>query len=114
MQSFEYIEIKPSIYLMKIDGNLQGGNQAMEFSETLIDLINQKPKALLIDLSGIQIINSSGIGMIVNGFNTFKQNGSDFLLINLHEKVKKLLEITHLDQVFKIFKNLDEALNEYK
>ncbi len=114
MDNFEFNEIQPSIFLMKIDGNLQGGSQAMEFSEKLIDLLKFKPKVLIVDLSNIKLINSSGIGMLVNGFNSLKQHNIDFVLINLTLKIQNLLEMTHLNKVLKIRNNLDEALNEYK
>jgi anti-sigma B factor antagonist len=59
-------------------------------------------------------MNSSGLGMLVSGISTLKKHNISMLLANLPEKISALLQITHLDKVFKVYPNVEVALENCK
>ena len=88
----------------------------IEFSKTpylrtnLIALLEeQKPKRLIIDLSHVPYMDSSGIATIVEVLQWQRRDGNSLVLIGLQDKVYSMLEITRLDQLFTIADNLDAA-----
>lgn len=103
-------KLENNIALISIGENLVGGNEALKFSNTLIDLVKQNYKTIILDLQKVKIINSSGIGMLVSGLTTLKKNNASLILIKMPDKIQSLLKMTHLDQVFTTYSNLDEAL----
>jgi anti-sigma B factor antagonist len=87
-----------------------GGNEALNFSSKLIELNRNKVKNVIIDLQNVKMINSSGIGMLVSGLTTLRKNDANMILVGLTDKIKSIMKMTHLDQVFSSFENIEDAL----
>ena len=104
-------EIKPNFYSIALNENVQGGSDALDFSSVLYNLIDKKAVCIIIDLQNVELMNSSGLGMLVSGFKTLKQNDINMCLMNLTEKIRNLLEMTHLNQVFITYQSIEEAIN---
>ena len=54
---------------------------------------------VLADLSGVDAIDSSGLGSVLGTYVSAKNDGCDLVLINIHPRVKDLLDITKLTSV---------------
>lgn len=103
-------EIKNQIFQITLGDNIQGGNDALNFSAKLMELCQNNAKTVIIDLSNVKMMNSTGIGMLVSGLTTLKKNNASLILVNIPEKIQSLLKMTHLDQVFITYPNIEEAL----
>jgi len=57
---------------------------------------------LLADLSGVDAIDSSGLGSVLGTYVSAKNDGCDLVLINIHPRVKDLLDITKLTSVLAV------------
>jgi anti-sigma B factor antagonist len=79
-------------------------------SASLAALINQKPKNLVVDLSKVSYIDSSGLAVLIEGMQNVKAYGGKFALAGLQENVRPIFEIARLDQVFRIFPDAEAAL----
>ena len=115
MSSYTYkiIEGKPQIASIELNEQVLGGNDALEFSATLYELFDNKLSCIIIDLSKVQVMNSSGLGMMVSGLSSLRKNNIQMALVSVPPKVMSLLEMTHLDKVFQIYKNLQEVYEKY-
>ena len=67
-------------------------------------------KSILVDLSEVTTIDSSGIGELVSAYTTVTNKGKQLALLNLPRKVEDLLQITQLHTVFNIHDSEDEAI----
>ena len=76
-----------------------GGPDALAFNDAVRTLSTQC-KHIIIDCSQVQIMNSSGLGMLVSAQTTMKQVGGFCSLNNVPEQVRKLLEMTRLLPLF--------------
>jgi len=85
-------------------------NHSPSFHESLVDLSHENPKRLIVDLSQVAYIDSSGVGALVEVFRRLKRNGSTMVLVAPSERVSSVLEITKLDQFFTIAATEQEAL----
>ena len=63
-------------------------------------LREQKSHGVIIDLSDVPYIDSAGIGVLVNGMVSCKNNGRTLVLTGVAERVMSVLKITRVDQLF--------------
>jgi anti-sigma B factor antagonist len=77
---------------------------------TLGSMINRKPKKLVVDLSQVSYIDSSGLAVLIEAMQNVERYGGKFHLAGLQDGVKPIFEIARLDQVFRIFSDADAAL----
>ncbi len=73
----------------------------------ILDSIN-KNENLLIDLSGVEYIDSSGVASLVEGFQNARSRMLDFALLGLSDSAMQVLQLSRLDTVFKIYDSLDD------
>ena len=73
-------------------------------------MIEQKPQRLVVDLSKVTYIDSSGLAVLIEGMQNVEAYGGKFILAGIQENVKPIFEIARLDQVFIIFPHVDAAL----
>ncbi|WP_169569001.1 STAS domain-containing protein [Sneathiella limimaris] len=69
----------------------------------LLDLLNDKKyKSCLIDLSGLESIDSAGLGMLMIARETADKTGAKLQLLKPAGQVKRLLEISEIDKIITI------------
>lgn len=88
-------------------GRITLGEGASAFRDLIRDLANKGGQKILLNLSEVSYIDSSGIGELVSGFTTITNHGGVLKLVGLSKRVKDLLQITKLYTVFEVFD--DEA-----
>ena len=59
--------------ILELKGNVMGGDDTKLFNEHLRKLIDDDKKNIVIDLSGVKFMNSSGLGMLIGGLTTLKK-----------------------------------------
>ena len=77
---------------------------------SLNTMIRKKPKQLVVDLSRVTYIDSAGLAALIQGMQSVEAYGGKFALAGLQETVRSIFEISRLDQVFRIFPDVDAAL----
>ncbi len=70
----------------------------------------KKMKHVMVDLSNVDYIDSSGVASLVEGFQYARTNDLEFGLIGVSEAAMSVLRLARLDQVFRIYGSLDERL----
>ncbi len=80
--------------------------------EELSNLIDAEHTDLVVDLTGVSFMDSTGLGVLVGALKKVRTIGGDLRLVIDSEKILKVFRITALTQVFTIHPTLDEALAE--
>ncbi len=101
---------KYSAVVIELKGNVMGGPDTQEFSDLVHKLLDEGKKNIVVDLSGVKFMNSSGLGMLISGYTTIKNGGGKFAIAGATEKINSLLVITKLITIFDSFKTVDEAV----
>jgi anti-sigma B factor antagonist len=83
-------------------GRITLGEGASAFRDLIRDLSTKGDKKLVLNLSEVSYIDSSGIGELVSGFTTVTNHGGQLKLVGLSKRVKDLLQITKLYTVFEV------------
>ncbi len=68
-----------------------------------------KPLRLIIDLSAVPYMDSSGVATLVEAMQIARRNGSKLVLSGLQVKVRSIFEIARLDMIFTIVDSVEEA-----
>jgi len=112
------MKIKPvekyNAVVFEMVGNMMGGPEAAEFSELLHQFVQEGKKNIIVDLSEVKFMNSSGLGMLISGLTTMKKEGGNLKLANVTDKIHSLLLITKLVTIFESYDSLDEAIKSYQ
>ncbi|HOJ17089.1 MAG: STAS domain-containing protein [Ignavibacteriales bacterium] len=99
--------------ILELKGNVMGGPEAIEFSDSLKKLISEGKKNLILDLSEVKFMNSSGLGMMISGLTTVKKEGGMLKLACVAEKIQSLLMITKLITIFETYDTIEEAIKSF-
>lgn len=78
--------------------------------EELASLIDAENTDILVNLTGVRFMDSTGLGVLVGALKKVRTVGGDLQLVIDQEKILKVFRITALTQVFTIHSSLDEAL----
>lgn len=107
------IEEKSDLALIHISGHALGGPDGAVLHEKLHLLKDKGLKNVVVNLSDVGFMNSSGLGMLISGMTTLRNAGGDLRLSALPEKVRTLLVVTKLSTVFKVFDTDDDAMASF-
>ncbi len=83
---------------------------APQFKEAVNKMVDSGEKHLLIDMSGVRYMDSSGFGTLLSVMKRLKPNGGSINLINVSGPIDRILKITRLNQVFATYASVDEAI----
>jgi anti-sigma B factor antagonist len=88
-----------------------------EGSSLLRDLVRENlgkgRKKIVMNLAGVNYIDSTGLGELVSGFRLVKSEGGELKLLNLNKKVTDILQITKLYAVFDIHTQEAQAVTSF-
>ena len=101
------------VMVIEPKGKIMGGPESTELHDLLHDLIDQGKKSVVIDLSKVDWMNSTGLGLLISGLTTLRKSGGELKLANVTDKIQSLLTITKLVTIFKSFDTVDEAIKSF-
>ncbi|HUI75141.1 MAG TPA: STAS domain-containing protein [Candidatus Acidoferrum sp.] len=76
-------------------------------------LVREKRNCILLNLSGLDYLDSSGVGELVRNYLTVIKSGGEMKVVGLSSKIEEILKITQLYKVFPEFPDEDAALRSF-
>jgi len=95
--------------VIEVEGDIDL-HRSPRFQKGILSVLNDKPGKVVLDLSGVPYMDSSGVASMVKLLSRTRERGIGLKLANTSTKVKSILEITSLDTVFELTDSLDDAL----
>jgi anti-sigma B factor antagonist len=83
---------------------------APELHALLADLVGQGPETLVIDMSAVSFIDSSGLGVLVSAEKDMRMTGHGLRLVAPQPQIERLLEMTGLNEVFTVVSSMSDAV----
>jgi len=80
---------------------------------SIAQLLKEGRKLILLNLSGLAYLDSSGIGDLVQAYMSVIKRGGEMKVVGLSDKVEEILKITQLYQVFQEFQDERSALQSF-
>ena len=84
---------------------------APRLREKLVELVSQGKQQIVVDLEGVDFLDSTGLGVLVGGLKRLRSHEGDLSLVCTRQRILKVFEITGLTKVFSIFDSVDEAVS---
>jgi anti-sigma B factor antagonist len=97
---------------LTFQGDLLGIGDTLELMDQINEKINSGILKSIIDMKDVRYMNSSGIGILITIYTKFKNRNGNAVIINASEQIVKLLNMTKLNTVIKIFADEKEALSK--
>lgn len=82
---------------------------AASFQEALGEAIAAEPAGIVVDLSAVTFMDSTGMGALVRARRRADEHGRSVALVGATAGVRRILDLTGLDRVFVLHESLDDA-----
>ena len=101
------------VEIIKLEGKITIGAGDSQLREVIGNALSAGKTNLLLDMSGVTTIDSSGIGELVGSYTTVTNRSGKLKLLHLPAKLNELLHVTQLITVFEVYENEAEALSSF-
>jgi len=101
------------IVVVDCSGRIVFGEESADLRDTVKMVITQT-KRIVLNLSGVNYIDSGGLGTLVALYTTARNNGGWIKLANLTPRVGDLLQVTKLLTVFDVYDSEQKALDSFR
>lgn len=102
-----------SVMILDVTGEITLGESAAQLSAELSKLLAEKQvECVVLDLENINYMDSTGLGEVVGYLSRFQDSGKRLKLVNPNLTIMKLMKLTGLDEIFKIYTSEEEALED--
>lgn len=102
------------ITVVSLEGSVLGGPDATALNDALHALVEKKKKKIVLDLSQVHTMNSSGLTMLIGALTTVRNAGGNLAIAAASKKIESLLVITKLSTVFTLFPTVKKAVGSFQ
>ncbi len=99
---------KDYVYLVELKGSVDGETYA-HLEEEIKEIIDEKTKAVLFDMSGVDYISSIGIRVVISTKKNLTEKNASFAMTNLQPQIKKVFDVMKILPLVDIFDDMPEA-----
>ena len=100
------------IMVIAVSGELDASSSG-QLTVTIEPLVSQGRPWLVIDLQGVNFIDSAGLSVLVRCFKHARGAAGTIRLAGLQPSVRRVFELTRLDRVFDLYKDTAEAVQRF-
>ena len=101
------------VTVLTLMGRVTLGEESSELRSTIKELLKQGKKRLVLDLAGVNYIDSAGLGTLVAAYTSARNEGGDIRLANVTARFGELLNITKLVTIFGVHDSVADALKSF-
>jgi anti-sigma B factor antagonist len=103
-------EMPNNVHVLHVVGRITQGEGAQALRDALVGLGAKSPEGrIILDLAGVQYIDSTGMGELVSGYIKAQRTGQRIVLSGLSEKVREVFELTKLRSIFDVYDGVESA-----
>ena len=104
--------VREDVTVLALKGRLTLGESNL-IREKVTQLSAAGKFKIVIDLSNVEYIDSTGLGILVICFTSLKKQGGALKLVNPNKRNVELLLLTKLHTVFEVFNEVQDAVNSF-
>jgi anti-sigma B factor antagonist len=102
-----------NVEIIALEGKITIGAGDTQLRDVITNAVSSGKTNVLLDLSKVTTIDSSGIGELVGSYTTVTNRGGKLKLLHLPAKLNELLHVTQLITVFEVYENENEAVASF-
>ena len=96
-------------HIIRVRGEIHVST-APQFAQHLSDVVESGKTAIVLDMTGVEFIDSTGLSVLLNGLRLVTQVHGRMAIVCTNPTVLRLFQITNLDETFDIFEDRDAAI----
>jgi anti-sigma B factor antagonist len=104
---------REGIVLLDLKGRITAGDEAGTFRGAFEKLHNLAQYQLILNMLGVEYVDSTGLGALVMCANTVRRAGGVVRLVHVNRRNIELLVMTKIDTIFEVFDDETEAVNSF-
>ena len=99
--------------LIEVKGSLVGGDETDKVRQSIAGFVDRDYSKLIIDLSGVTYMNSTAIGVLIQGHTSYARRNWQLKLCGINKKIDSIFVITKLTLVFDVHDTRKAALASF-
>jgi len=112
--SIEARKADKNVIVVDIVGRLAAGETGLLFRSVFQRCVAEGSEKFLVNLAGVSYIDSSGLGELITSQTSLRNGGGVVKLLNPSKRIRDLLKMTKLSNVFEVFDDEATALESFK
>ena len=101
------------VHVLDISGKITLADGTTDIRYAIGDILENGGKKIVLNLTGVNSVDCSGIGELVRTYTTVAKAGKELKLLNLTKKLRELLVITKLLSVFQVYDSERDAVASF-
>jgi anti-sigma B factor antagonist len=101
------------VSILRLEGKLMGGPDADEFKRVVKELVAEERTQVLVDMSKVSWVNSTGLGILISNYTTVKNHGGTLKLMGVNQRIDQIFMVTKLHTIFETFDDEASALTSF-
>lgn len=102
-----------NIVILEPNGDVTIGGGAEVLRSSVLEVVEANGANVLIDLSGVSFMDSSGVGALISAYTKLSNRGRTVKLLHLSPRVHDMLQIAHLLTIFEVYDDENEAVASF-
>lgn len=102
------------VIVLHLTGPLTLGQGTSKLRDLIHDTLESGKKKILLNMSEVYYLDSSGLGELVAAYNTVTRKGGKLKLMKLTRRVQDVVQLTRVYRVFEIFQDEDAAVASFQ
>jgi anti-sigma B factor antagonist len=98
------------VMVLELSGKIMGGPDFDKFKNEIASVVEGGYKNVILDMSGVPWINSTGLGILITGYHSVKAADGVMKICSVKERVLSIFYISQLQNIFDVYATRDEAL----
>ena len=105
--------LEGGVGLIEVKGALVGGDETDKLRQAIAGFVSQEYNKLLLDLSNVTYVNSTAIGVLMQGYTSYARRNWQLKLCGINKKLDSIFVITKLSLVFDVHDTRKAALASF-
>jgi anti-sigma B factor antagonist len=101
------------VMVLELSGKIMGGPDFEKFKDEVAKILENGYKKVVLDLSGVPWINSTGLGILITGYHSVKAADGQLKICSVKERVLSIFYISQLENIFDVFETREEAVASF-
>ena len=111
--TIEQKQLDPDIAVLEMAGRICLGSASQQVEWSLANLLKENHKKIVFDLSGVTVLDSTGVGIIVMCHAKVKKAGGSLRIAGANGMVEETFKMTNVDKIIPFYPSLAEASQDF-
>jgi anti-sigma B factor antagonist len=105
---------RDDVTILDISGKIMGGDDFDLFNNTIKALVSEGKVDIVLNLSKVKWINSTGLGLMVSAYTSLVKQGGRMKIAEVSERIDNILHVTQLELIFETFDDEEKAVASFE